>query len=119
MGRGAHKIALDTHTPSSSPPCSTSALASMEDCDLADGAADSDPSETLCCKFHKQIDSSPLGSSETEQSLPHLDLPQPQKQVKNQKNSTKTHMGVYIFSLLILPGIPGRLRFFLAVGFGG
>lgn len=28
-------------------------------------------------------------------------------------------MGVYIFSLLILPGIPGRLRFFLAVGFGG
>ena len=73
-----HKIALDTHTPSSSPPCSTSALASMEDCDLADEATDFDPSETLCCKFHAQIDSSPLGSSEIEPSLPHLDLPQPQ-----------------------------------------
>nr|POE97339.1 hypothetical protein CFP56_49470 [Quercus suber] len=78
MGRGAHKIALVTHTSSSSPPYSTFTLASMEDCDLADEATDSDPSETLCCKFHTQIDSSPLGSLETEQSLLHLDLPQPQ-----------------------------------------
>lgn len=46
----------------------------MEDYDHADEAADSDPSETLCCKSHKQIDWWPKGSSGREQSLPHPDL---------------------------------------------
>ena len=46
----------------------------MEDCVLAGEAADSDPSETPCCKSRKQIDSWPKGSSETEQLLPPPDL---------------------------------------------
>ena len=87
MDHGAHTMTLDTHTPSFSLPCLTSVLASKEDCDLADEAADSDPSETLCCKFHKQIYSSPVGSSETEQPPPHLDLSKTQKTSQKQKSS--------------------------------
>ena len=55
-------------------PYLTSAEASMEDYDPVDEAEDSDPSETLCCNFHIQIGLLPEVSSETEQSLLHLDL---------------------------------------------
>lgn len=74
MGHGAHKRALGRHRLSSSPLYSTSASASMADYDHAYEAADSDPSETLCCKFHKRNGLWPIGSWETEQSPLHLDL---------------------------------------------
>ena len=124
MDHGAHMMALDTHTPSFSHPCLTSDFASKEDCDLADEAADPVPFETLCCKFHKQIHSSPIGSSEKEQPHPHLDLSKnqkPKKQVKNKKVlkfETQNSYGI-VYNSLMLPGIPRRYWLFLVVGFKG
>ncbi|KAM1298252.1 hypothetical protein ACFX15_024329 [Malus domestica] len=46
----------------------------MADYGRADEAEDSNPSETIYCKFRRRIGLSPNGSSATEQSPPHLDL---------------------------------------------
>lgn len=61
----------------------------MADYDPDDEAADSDPSETLCCKFHIRIDSWLTESWETEQSPQHLDLQPPQKTQINTRNKKK------------------------------
>ena len=122
MDHGAHTMALDTHTPSFSHPCLTSDFASKEDCDLADEAADSVPSETLCCKFHKKIYSSSIGCSETKQPPPHLDLSKnqkPKEQVKNKKVLKFETQNSYGFVYNSLIGIPRKHWLFLVVGFRG
>lgn len=72
--RDERKMALDKHTLASEPLYLTSAAASMEDYDPGDEAASSGLAGTLCCRFHKQIDLSPLESWETKQSPPRPDL---------------------------------------------